>query len=316
MKKVAAAIIKVSITAVLLILLFWKTDVPRLLDLLRTAHKGMLASAFAFFFFLNVLVFWRWQCLLRARGLRVGAFRLFCAYLSSLLFNLVLPSTIGGDAVRTLDIAEHTGQHSSVLLGTVVMDRVSGFFGLFSVLLFSLLFGFRRFQDPRVLTAAAVLFVSAVLLLGIMFSRRFFNLCFGWLPFARVKDYLKKVHAVTSEYRTKKGTLLAIWLLSVAVHLGLAFLFLLTAGALGENVAVLHALIFVPMVTAFSSLPVTIGGLGLRDHATVFVFAKVGMAREVAVAISQLTFGFMVLMGLFGGISYIGTFYRRAPRRA
>lgn len=306
-----SVIIRVSITAVLLILLFSAADIPTMLEVVRDAHKGRLAAAFALFFFLNVLVLLRWQCLVRARGLRVGTFRLFCAYLSGLLFNLVLPSTIGGDAVRTLDIADHTGQHSSDILGTVVMDRFIGFFGLFSVFLFSLIFGFKRFQDPRILTAAAVLSVSLALLLGVMFSRRFFKLCFGWLPFARLKDYLKRVHAVTWGYRKKKGTLLAAWSISLAIHTGLAFLFLLTASALGERVTVLHALIFVPMVTAFSSLPISIGGLGLRDAATVFVFTKVGMSTEAAFAISLLTFGFMFLMGLMGGVSYVSTLYRR-----
>jgi len=310
-KKATSAILRVSITAVLLIFLFSKTDILQLRELVRTAHKGMLAAAFGLFFLLNLLVLGRWQCLVRARGLRVGVFRLFCAYLSGLLFNLVLPSTVGGDAVRTLDIADHTGQHSSVLLGTVVMDRVGGFFGLFTVLLFSLGFGFRRFQDPRILTAAAVLCVGLALLLGIMFSRRFFRLCFGWLPFVRIKEYLRRVHAVTWGYRGKKGVLLTVWLISVAIHVGLAFVFLLTAAALGERMAVLHALMFVPMVTAFSSLPFSIGGLGLRDAATVFVFTKVGLATETAFAISLLTFGFMVLMGLMGGASYIGTLSRR-----
>ncbi len=311
MKKIPSALIRVGITAALLIFLFSKTDIAQILDVVRRAHMGLLAAAFAFFFFLNVLVLLRWQCLVRARGLRVGVLRLFGAYLSGLFFNLVLPSTIGGDAVRTLDIAEHTGERSSVLLGTVVMDRVSGFFGLFCVLLFSLVFSFKQFQDPRILTAAGVLFVALAVLLGVMFSRRFFKLCFGWLPFSRLKDYLEQVHAVTRGYREKRGTLLAVWLISIAIHLGLVFLFLLTAGALGERVAVVYALLFVPMVTAFSSLPFFIGGLGGREAAMVFVFTKVGMVKETALAISLLTFGFMFLIGLMGGVSYVGTLYRR-----
>jgi len=310
-KKILSVILRVSITLVLLIFLFSKTDVPSLIGVVRDAHKGRLFSAFALFFFLNILVLLRWQCLLRRRGLRVGTFRLLLAYLSGLLFNLVLPSTIGGDTVRTLDIADHTGQDSSVILGTVVMDRVAGFFGLFGVLLFSLVFGFRQFHDASILAAAAVLLALIVLFSGIMFSRRFFTACFGWLPFARLKEYLKRVHAVTWAYRQEKGTLLAIWLISMAVHVGLAFQFLLTAQALGASVSVISCLIFVPMVTAFSSLPVSVGGLGLRDAATIFVFTKVGMSPETAFAISLLTFGFMLLIGLLGGVSYVSTLYRR-----
>ncbi len=311
MKKLPFVLLRIGITVVLLIFLFSGTDVPMLRDVVRTAHKGRLAAAFALFVFLNVLVLLRWQCLVRARGLRVGTLRLLCAYLSGLFFNLVLPSTIGGDAVRTLDIAGSTGEESSTILGTVVMDRMLGFFGLFTVLIFSLLFGFRRFQDPSILVAAAALLAFVVFASGVMFSRRVFRFCFGWLPFARLREYLRRVHVVTREYRDKKGALVTGWSLSIGIHVGLAFMFLLTAAALGERVAVLHALMFVPMVTAFSSLPFSIGGLGLRDAATVFVFTKVGMGAEPAFAISLLTFGFMFLLGLFGGVSYVGTLYRR-----
>jgi len=311
MKKAASAFLRISITLVLLIFLFSKTDTEQLLGYVQGAHKGQLAAAFGLFFFLNILVLLRWQVLMRARSLRVGIFRLFRAYLSGLFFNLVLPSTIGGDAVRTLDIAEHTGETSSTILGTVVMDRVIGFFGLFAVLIVSLVFGFRHFRDPSILIVGVVLLGLTVFMSGVLFSSRVFRFFFGWLPFVKLREYLKSVHVVTSEYGGKRGALLTAFALSVGVHLGLSFVFLLTAAALGERVDVLHALMFVPMVTAFSSLPISIGGLGLRDAATVFVFTKVGMAREPAFAVSLLAFGFMFAIGLLGGVSYVSTLYRR-----
>ena len=311
MRKAASVFLRISITFVLLIFLFSKTDVAKLLEYVQEAHKGQLAAAFGLFFFLNILVLLRWQILLRARSLRVGTFRLFRAYLSGLFFNLVLPSTIGGDTVRTLDIAQHTGEKSSTILGTVVMDRVIGFFGLFGVLIISLLFGFRHFRDPSILIVAVILLGLVVFMFGALFSRRVFRFFFGWLPFVKLREYLKKVHLVTCEYWEQKGVLLTAFTLSVSIHLGLSFVFLLTAGALGERVPVVYALLFVPMVTAFSSLPISIGGLGLRDAATVFVFTKVGMAREPAFAISLLSFGFMFAVGLLGGVSYVSTLYRR-----
>ncbi|MGE5280253.1 MAG: lysylphosphatidylglycerol synthase transmembrane domain-containing protein [Deltaproteobacteria bacterium] len=311
MKKAASVFLRIGITVLLLVFLFSRTNIPAFLSVVRQAHKGRLAAAFTLFFLLNIVVMLRWLFLVRARGYKVGAGRLFSAYLSGLFFNLVLPSTIGGDAVRTLDIAGHTGEHSSAILGTVVMDRVSGFFGLFTVLIFSLLFGLSRFHDPRILAAAGALLVLVFFMCGIMFSRRFFHACFGWIPFARLREYLCRVHAVTWAYRRERAAAVSAWLISVSVHTGLSFLFFLTAAALGQTPPFLYFLILVPAVTAFSSLPLSIGGLGLRENATVAVFAHVGMSAEAALAVSLLVSAQMFLMGLLGGVSYVATLYRR-----
>jgi uncharacterized membrane protein YbhN (UPF0104 family) len=92
---------------------------------------------------------------------------------------------------------------------------------------------------------------------------------------------------------------------------GLAFTYYLTARAFGLDYSLIYFLIFVPMITAFSSLPVSIGGLGVRDAASVFVFAKIGIAAEKAFAISLMNFGYTFLLGLLGAVGYVFILYRR-----
>jgi uncharacterized membrane protein YbhN (UPF0104 family) len=213
--------------------------------------------------------------------------------------------------VRTLDISHHSGSHSSNILATVVLDRVSGFFGLMTVLFLALVLDFRVLHDPAILSVTFILFGLVFFLIGIMFSRRFFDFLFLHLPFQKFKAYLYKIHEATSGYRDKKTILAGVWFLSVLVQGGMSFVFYCMARAIGLKLGLIPFLVFVPVITAFSVLPISIGGLGLRDTACVVLFAKVGVAAEKALCMSLANFGFMFVLGVLGGLSYVFTLHHR-----
>jgi uncharacterized protein (TIRG00374 family) len=311
LKKTTSLILKISITLALLIFLFRKTDFATLSEVVKGADTLKMCVALFLFFFLNLLILLRWHLLLKGLAINVKMGRLFLSYFSALFFNLVLPSTIGGDAVRTLDIAHHAKVHSSWILATVVLDRVAGFIGLISVLIVALIFGYGVLNDVSILYVALILFLAVIFLTGVMFSENFFHSVFSFLPFKKLKDYLYKIHEATSSYKQKKEILLWAWFLSVLAHVGLSFVYYITALALGIHLKLVYFIIFVPVITAFSALPLSVGGLGLRDSASIFVFAKVGLMAEKAFALSLLNFGFMLVIGLLGGIGYVFSLHHR-----
>ena len=87
MKKISSLILKISITAVLLIFLFHKIDFHALVGVVRGADQQKMLAAFGLFFFLNLLVLLRWSLLLKGFGINVSLYRLFLSYISSLFFN-------------------------------------------------------------------------------------------------------------------------------------------------------------------------------------------------------------------------------------
>jgi uncharacterized membrane protein YbhN (UPF0104 family) len=83
------------------------------------------------------------------------------------------------------------------------------------------------------------------------------------------------------------------------------------AEALGISLDPVYFFLFVPIITVFSVIPISIGGLGVRDTTAIAVFAKVGVVAEKAFAMALLNFGFMFVLGIFGGIAYVFGLYRR-----
>jgi len=311
LKKILSIALRISITLLLLVFLFGRTDIKGLAGIARGSDVWRLVSAFVLYIFLNFLVILRWQALLHGLSIRVGLSCVTVTYLSSQFFNLVLPSTIGGDAVRTIDMAKHASCPSSGVLATVILDRVGGFFGLMTVLTLALLFGYRILNDPAIIIVALILFGMILLLFGIAFWGRFFGSIFRHVPFEKLRDYLYKIHEATASFKGRRNVLFFVWFLSCIGQAGISFMYYLASEAIGVHIEPIYFFILVPVIMVFSVIPVSIGGLGVRDTACVILLGKIGMAAEKAFALSLINFGFIFIVSIIGGLTYVFALPRR-----
>ena len=83
------------------------------------------------------------------------------------------------------------------------------------------------------------------------------------------------------------------------------------ARAMGLPGGIMQFLIVMPIIGAISLMPISIGGLGVRDAAVVFFFAKIGIARDAAFAMSLLNFVFIILYSAAAGIVYVSLSKRK-----
>jgi hypothetical protein len=66
-------------------------------------------------------------------------------------------------------------------------------------------------------------------------------------------------------------------------------------------------MIIMPIVYMSSVIPISLGGLGVREGTMAILFSLIGADPSVAVLISLLTYISKVIVGSFGGIVYIIT---------
>ncbi len=213
--------------------------------------------------------------------------------------------------MRTIDMARHTTHASSRILATVILDRVSGFLGLLTVLSLALLFGYRVLNEPGIIIIALILLVIILFLSGIIFSGRFFNAIFRHVPFERLKVYLYQIHEATSSFKGRRDILFFAWFLSCIGQAGMPVIYYLIYKSLGAHLSPVFFFILVPVVMVISVIPVSIAGLGVRDTASVVLFGKVGMVAEKAFALSLVNFSFIFCVGILGGLTYVFAISRR-----
>src|SRR5205085_5773152 len=121
--------LKLSVSIVLLVLLFSRIDVARLWATARHASVPWLLVALLVYAVNVVAAVWRWQLLLNAQRVTMPQRTLMGSFLVAAFFNNFLPSNIGGDVIRIGDTARAAG--SKTLATTVVLvDRGIGLLGL------------------------------------------------------------------------------------------------------------------------------------------------------------------------------------------
>jgi len=79
----------------------------------------------------------------------------------------------------------------------------------------------------------------------------------------------------------------------------------LTAYAVGMRLGLAYFFLFVPVLSLTLMLPISIGGLGVREGVAVVLFTQAGVDEAVAVAASLAVFGVSRATSLLGGLLYL-----------
>jgi hypothetical protein len=251
--------------------------------------------------------------LLETTGINLPRKRLVSAFSGGLFFNMFLPSTIGGDFVRSADIAYHSKKTTTVV-ATVLLDRLSGFIGMIVLALLALVFGYRIIKDFRIILA--ILFLAALLAFIMLFLfNDFFSVFFRkLLSFGspgRIRRGIKNVLYEMHVFKKNKIVIVKNLLLSVAIQAIGPLTTYMIAVSFHLDLNIFYFFLFIPIITAVTLLPISIGGLGVRDYMTILLFTQMGISKHFAFAFSLLGFFFMLIYAGIGGLIYVLTLHNR-----
>lgn len=312
-KKAAPIVVRVGISVILLIFLFRQIDTKSVWAVIKKADPYLLALALVVYFSAYVVGIFRWEMLLKGANIHLSLKRVVISSAGGYFFNLFLPSTIGGDLVRSIDLAAHTKKPREVV-ATVLLDRLSGYVGLVVVALAALAFGWRLIEDKSVFLSISI--ITGILVVGLLvLFNRFIYIRINRLlhsPTAgRLRAAIKNLHREIHVFRHHKKIIFNNLLLSIAIQVISPLTFYIIAVSLGIKTELIYFFVYLPIVAAITLLPISIGGLGLRDATTVYFFSKVGVGKDLAFAMSLINFFFIAILAGIGGLIYVFTLHHR-----
>jgi len=316
-KKIFSILLRVGISLLLLIFLFRQADEKSLLEIIKNVNKPLLLVAFLVFFLTYFLGLWRWIMLLKAVKIDLPIQRVITSYSGGIFFSLFLPSTIGGDFLRSVDLSVHTKKPKEVI-ATIFLDRLSGYIGLVVLALLAMFLGWKILEDNSVLISLGIIIGLLVVILLAFFNKFLYSKINRFLksPNAgKIKDLICNLHEEIHLFRDKPKVVVKNILISIVVQAVPPVTFYIIAFSLGVKISFAYFFIFIPIIGAISLLPISIGGLGLRDASTIFFFAKVGVGKNLAFAMSLLSFSFILFYGAVGGLIYVLTVHNRRLQR-
>ncbi len=305
----------------------WRSSILRLLisfgaiGIIAFLLRGKLAEAFII---LKKDVAWPWFFITIATymiGLVVLSFRLqsvfsvqkihlkfsqtFYLGFVGLFFNLFLPSAVGGDIAKAYYAVKYSGKKLASTTA-VLLDRIMGFVTMIFMAFIAVLINARLENEA----------VNRLVFLA-FFGMLFFILFFASKRFARLFQVLRQLipslkwrQRLSEIYHTVYGYKHHARALSLCIFLSLIgqSLFILTyywlARSLGVSLDPWIFFLLVPVISVVSMAP-SIGGLGVREASTVFLFQRF-MSPERALALSilldMLIYGYSFAAGILFSI--------------
>jgi len=308
-------------------LLAWRIDWWSLLAHLAHLDWRLVLAGLGLYVGIQILSSWRWQLLAHLLGLSGSLIRYIGWYFIGMFFNLVLPSSVGGDVVRVwyLGRAEHPaprmGKRTAALL-SVLAERGNGLAVLIVLACLAL------FACPVVLPLWITLLtlslgtVAVLGLAGLIGLACWRRLTRRELPAALAKFLASRPRLYGMVlgvllYFEHPGTLLAATGLSVLVQAGNVVLHWMVGQAMGLEVPLLYYGVAVPLVALLTLLPISLNGMGLREAGMVLLLAPVGVSSAAAVLLALVCFAITSVASLGGaGFYLMGLFPRLADVRA
>ncbi len=228
-------------------------------------------------------------------------------------FNQLLPSTIGGDAMRAWLLSRH-GPALPTAIKLTLVDRIAGVIALMLVMI--LLAGLPSASQPLIGEASHALGMIAVVgVCGLAATLAIVQQGFVARLVAGVR-VLGPIIALLNELASlirspSRATLVLI--LALSVHACSIVAFWLAALSIGEPLGLLEAAVIVPPMLLIAMMPISVAGWGVREGVVLVGLRFQGVSAEASISIALL-FGLALLIAsLPGSLLWLA---RRPERRA
>ncbi len=286
--------VRIGISIALVTWLGWQLDLSALSERLTTLRAGWTALAFVTVIAAVVISAWKWGLILATRGHPLGYLRLLRHYFVGLFFNNVLPTTVGGDAVRAWETSKDTREVPEAV-GSVVTERLIAGVALGITALLGL--PFMEFSARLWWLVGLFLLIDVALVALFLLPKVAEGIVGKLLP-----PRLSGLHASISQtVQVVRATLKNRALFVKVVLYSIAFQILVAAvnacifKAMGVPVSLAQCVIFTPMIFTVTMLPISLSGFGVREAAYWYFFSQVGVSQADAVAASL---AFFVIVGI------------------
>lgn len=298
--------LQVLVSGAVFALLLWQIDLAATWEALQQSDYSYVAASFVAFVAPTWLMAWRWWVLLRVRGVHEPYGRLVGMYFVSYAAGQVLPTAVGGDAVRIIEHARRRPDVRATAAGAVVMERILGSAATLLLVAVGLVVATGRYEGVRGLVLVEVILVAAMLVLGLLlFSRRLGEeLRKRLFPLGRrirLERPLTSLHATLHEYRYAPRVLLEVFAVSVVAQVLRVASIWLCGEAVGIDVSPWVYVILGPLLFFVQMVPFTLNGLGVREAFFVVFLSSFGVEADAAFAVGVLFYGVSIAASLPGG---------------
>jgi uncharacterized protein (TIRG00374 family) len=316
----AKVAIQVLVSGAVIAYLVWRIDLGQTGDLLADSKPGYVLGAFSIFLATTWVMAWRWQLLLAAKGMHEPLGWLTRLYFVAYAAGQILPTAIGGDAVRIIEHARRRPEAKANAAAAVLMERVIGAAGVLIVVAIGIAIAAGRYENVRALVFLEVVFVAiTALILVTLFSRglgrHLEERVFPLGRRLRLEGPVSSLYRAMHEYRDAPRPLFFVLGVTMAVQFVRIVAIWLCGEAVGVDVSPLVYFILGPLLFLIQMVPVTLNGLGVREVFFVEFLTRFDVSEPAALATGVLFYAVTITVALPGAFILLWRSVRPAAPR-
>jgi len=298
--RVAATLV---VTGLCTAYIVWKIDVSRTAHILGNASVGYFLLALGIMVVTVWPMAWRWQRLLRARGIDDRLPWLTRAYFVAYTAGQVLPTSVGGDAARIFETARRHPGRGGAVAGSVLLERALGGAATLALAAVGFVLAIGRYDVGAYLWFELGFVVATIVLGVVLFARSMRGPLRRTVPLLRrlrVERPLRAVYEGIHAYRGHPRLMLGVFALTLAIQACRVLAIWAAGKAVGVDLSPRPYYVMGPLLFLVMLVPFTINGLAVREAFFVSFLGKLHVGADAAFATGFLFFVVTIALSLPG----------------
>ncbi len=317
-KRVLRLVGSAVVTGLCLAYIVWQIDVSRTVRILGDASPWWFLGAVAIMVFTVPAMAWRWQQLLAARGIHDRLPWLLRAYFTAYTAGQILPTSIGGDAMRIFETSRRHPGKGGPIAGSILLERALGGAATLVLAAIGFVLAIGRYDVGAYLWVELAFVLGSIGLGIVLFSkraRRPLRTLVPGLRVVRVERPLRAVYEGIHGYRDHGGLMVRVAGLTLGLQAVRVLAIWAAARAVGVDLSPRPFYVMGPLLFLVMLVPFTVNGLAVREAFFVSFLGGLGVDKSAAFATGFLFFLVTVALSLPGAV-VLGSEWLRAARLA
>lgn len=279
----------ISITIAIFYLIFTKIDFRSVVDVLSHANPVYLLLALLLTILIPVISAKRWKIILESMKYDISFVDCFCMIMGTLPLTSITPSK-SGDVIKAYYLKDRVPITETI--GSVLTERV---LDVFALILFCLI-GLAFYQQSKMIMIITITILFCIVGFFLL-SHKEIKLPIKESWNEKLQNILLATKTLTKSKRSFLIVLIytfSLWFLAV-IQTIIFFL------SLGVNVPLSFTMANIPIAIFIGQLPVTLGGMGTRDAAIIFLFSNYAASSEllgVGILFSAFRYWLLSVIGI------------------
>ena len=277
-----------SITIAIFYFIFTKIDFYSVVEVLSHANPMYLFLAFLLTVLTPVISAKRWKIILDSMKYDISSMDCFCMIMGTLPLTSITPSK-SGDVIKAYYLKDRVPITKTI--GSVLTERVLDIFALIMFCLIGLAF----YQRSRMIIITITILFCIIGFFFISHKEIKFPIKNSW------NDKLQNILLATKTLTKSKKSFLIVLMYTFTLWFLAVIQTIIFFLALGVNVPLSFTMANIPIAIFIGQIPVTLGGMGTRDAAIIFLFSGYATSSEllgVGILFSAFRYWLLSLIGI------------------